>query len=811
MTSAKAAVARHPETVARLCNELQELSAQIVQTRRQQTTQDDAGMDVDFDEDNMTKVDPVLQQQLAQSVKTGNLLLSLLKNINRDVYQQEHELRNDLTDQKLALGTVDLGYQNIKYQRKYLLGEISRCRDMETLYQDVPLVSLEDFKRSAPAHLVEGVTEEHQLMQARLQFELEERKRYDAEKRRLLAVKVQLTKANKARKAQINKAEKQLEAYVESSQALEGLFQEPMEPIRTHNDLVEAAAAAATTATSTAALSSSESASSTIVAHGEPTASSQSQDLDSAMEIETKVVAPIRISTAELRKRNDVAQLLPHPLYVLFRQACAFSATFGEEVRAEIQGDIQAAQVEARVLAAAEQAAATSKTSQNNTIRSGTVTNVVPVESPSLQKDAMAEDDEPASKERRSSFARTDNRYERYPLDIVIKIKKDAYAGSHTIAHLRFGYLTRLGVVVVAVEAAPGILKLDPSLILQELFPKDYGEVCPNPEAAFMGMTSYDTLLSADGGVGEQGSDLVLDTTKAGGYAFRWAQEICGLDFLGPFSQGWGLATGTDHAGAIADDLPQASSTEVLSGTGNRRAFLSQVVRMIRSRRRAWKALERQLEDLERGVLPLPKIKMSSELMGTGLLSFEPNNRAILNNNRHGNVQSKVVISGWQAVADGTGSKYASLYKVQFLMPDPRLSTKAVSAKVLVAEATVEIALAYVDRRPKWELKPGPGFPESMRATSNGVGGSYGDSQPEEASGMSVDDVTESSVQTPSSIPEEEVKDRSPFLDTLMNTVNVDIPTSLYRAEPGDRNMLLTIQLTRIITDLSTIMETVSQ
>ena len=69
--------------------------------------------------------------------------------------------------------------------------------------------------------------------------------------------------------------------------------------------------------------------------------------------------------------------------------------------------------------------AASSKVAQGNTVRSGTVINVITVDSPSLQKDQMADDDEPASKERRSSESRADNQYERFPLDVVVKIKKD--------------------------------------------------------------------------------------------------------------------------------------------------------------------------------------------------------------------------------------------------------------------------------------------------------------------------------------------------------------------------------------------------
>ncbi|KAF9356894.1 hypothetical protein BGX26_004569 [Mortierella sp. AD094] len=807
-----------PESVSRLCGELQSLSSEIVATRNAgigaaRTSQD--AMDVDLDE-RKTVVDPALQKLLTNAIRSGSRLLSSLKTINRDVHQHERNLRNDLTEQKLSVGKVDLGLQNINYQRKYLSNEIARCHDMETIYQDVPLVSLDEFRETAPTHLIDTAIDDHQLMLNRLQFELEERKRYDAEKRRLLAVKVQLTKANKARKAQINKVEKQLEAYIQSSQSLQSLFQEPVVPIQTHKELLEAEAPAPATTSGDGALisSTSETDDSTSQKISSGNGELLTQDEGPSTPLESGiagVVAPIRFATTELMKRNDVAQLLPQPLYVLFRHACAFCSIFGEEVRAEIQGDIQAAQVEARVLAAAQQQQQQQQQEQqhqvpqksskptHNSLRSLTATDITNADSPSMQKDNMGDDDENARQGRRGSDSHAENQYERFPLDVVIKIKKDALVGSHTIVHLRFGYLIRLGVVVVTVEAAPGILKFDPALILQELFPGDYGEVCPNPEAVFLGMTSYDTLISSNGAAGEQKSDLVLDPKLAGGYAFRWAQEICGLEFLGPLTQGWGPVSGSDPENLLADD--GSSSTAVLSGTGNRRAFLSQIIRMIRNRRRAWKALERQLEDLERGTITAPKHKASWEL-GMGM-SIQPVD-----------TRSTVSVSGWRAIEGSGSQKYTSLYSVQFLRVDPRLSSRsAISAKVVVAEATVEIALAYVDRRPRWELKPGPGFPESMRTSSSNSGSNNGlGVRVDDSASASLDEPMEGTSQTPSSISEEDdvVKDRSPHLDALMNTVNTEIPTLLYRAEPADRNLLLSIQLTKIVQDLSAIFDTIS-
>ena len=56
-------------------------------------------------------------------------------------------------------------------------------RFCSSIYQDVPLYSLEEFKRLAPeeARTEDVLSDEHQLMLNRLSFELAERQRYAAQ------------------------------------------------------------------------------------------------------------------------------------------------------------------------------------------------------------------------------------------------------------------------------------------------------------------------------------------------------------------------------------------------------------------------------------------------------------------------------------------------------------------------------------------------------------------------------------------------------------------------------------------------------
>ncbi|GJJ77933.1 THO complex subunit 5 [Entomortierella parvispora] len=306
-------ISKRPENVARICSQLRDLATEMASLRRQKSSNQDNVMDVDLEYEDLndstttktnTPVDPEIKKQLGEKSFQGMMLISSLKTLNRQLYHNERALRNDLTDQKLNVGKVDLGIQNIKYQRKYLTNEIARCRDMETIYQEVPLVSLEEFRQTAPKELttVEAMDDQeemHQLMLNRLQFELEERKRIDAEKRRLITVKANLTKVNKARTSTLNKIEQQLENYIKLSQPLQDLFQDPvLDPSAPAKAKEQAAAAfaAATNAAATAAASAAAAAaeSSKTTEPGEMVSSSSSPAASSLA----------RVSSSDSRRRG---------------------------------------------------------------------------------------------------------------------------------------------------------------------------------------------------------------------------------------------------------------------------------------------------------------------------------------------------------------------------------------------------------------------------------------------------------------------------------------------------------------------------
>ncbi|KAF9978840.1 hypothetical protein BGZ73_000111 [Actinomortierella ambigua] len=735
-------------------------------------------MDIDI------QINPDLQLEIEETTAQGEATVQNLKLLNRDLQHEERRLRTALTDLKTSVGQVDLGLQNLRYQRKYLLNEIARCHDFETYYQDVDLVPIEEFKATAPPSLSD-VTDEHQLMLNRLQFELDERKRFDLEKRKLLAIKTQLAKANKAQKAHITKIEKQLEDYVAASAPIQELLL---------NNLPATGPrlTSSTTPHDTKSLDSSKIS----------TTAADHNILKSA---------PMRLATTEATKRNDLAQFLPEPLYVLYRHATAFSSTFGDEVRAEIH-DLRTAQAEVKMDDASNAANG--------------------AETPVSTKSKPVEDDEAVGQHnRRGSTDRAEQIYERAPFDVVIKIKKDATPTSNTIMHLRFGYLARLAVVVVKVEGAPGILKLDCSQILHELFPRDFGEVCPNPEAAFLGLDAFGALVSSDEGSGEPGSDIVLNVQEAGGYAYRWAQEICGLEYLGPYTQGWGSQT-------------NGAATTITNGTrAGRRAFLSQIVRLIRNRRRAWKALERQMEDLDRGVIsrPRPRPTPSSAASTTDSMSQDDGSiHALFAALKDGLSKSNLIIRGWRA-AEGHDIRHALVYQVSFAQKTARGTRPAAGASSYAmngastsqtfVEGTVEICLAYPDRVPQWELKPGPAFPEEPVTDKDDI------KETSTADADAIVSLDSPSITPSSKVLEDENAEDSARAEAMMEdvamqgdedtrtkasivrvspleqlrilqaSVNNDLAGAMQSADPYEHNLLISIQVAKIQLGLDAILE----
>ncbi|GAA5884590.1 hypothetical protein JCM6882_005310 [Rhodosporidiobolus microsporus] len=173
------------------------------------------------------------QPYLAQSAP----LFAALHGVNRNNLLQAKECRTRTQDARLEMDSAHLRLQNLLFERNHLEREIRSCEEYSSEYQNLPLHSVEELTELAaqenppaglPVPLPTGETEElvHELMLARLAFELAERKRFEEERKTLGAAKAKLIKENEVKKARLEDLEKQLTEFVEKAKGIQNKMQE---------------------------------------------------------------------------------------------------------------------------------------------------------------------------------------------------------------------------------------------------------------------------------------------------------------------------------------------------------------------------------------------------------------------------------------------------------------------------------------------------------------------------------------------------------------------------------------------------------
>ncbi|RKO91334.1 THO complex, subunit 5, partial [Blyttiomyces helicus] len=143
----------------------------------------------------------------------ASTLFLKLQRLNRAGHALAKQSKTETLDAKQNMDRLHLSLQNLSYERAYLKKELAKCEDIETSYQNVELVSEDEFMRTAPAILSTEI-DPHARMLNRLQFELDERKRLVDEEKELVAKRDALIKENKAKKAELENLDKDLEALV---------------------------------------------------------------------------------------------------------------------------------------------------------------------------------------------------------------------------------------------------------------------------------------------------------------------------------------------------------------------------------------------------------------------------------------------------------------------------------------------------------------------------------------------------------------------------------------------------------------------
>ncbi|GAA98663.1 uncharacterized protein L969DRAFT_103935 [Mixia osmundae IAM 14324] len=153
-----------------------------------------------------------------------------LKSVNRAASENVQECKARSAEARSLVDEAFMGLQNLKYEKEFLEREIRSCKDYDSQFDRLELHTVDDFARLSGAPKAESMdTDEtkpipddpHELMLARLHFELSERQRLEREKKTLLSQKVTLTKSNDEKRAKLEALEKKLEEFVESAKVIQ--------------------------------------------------------------------------------------------------------------------------------------------------------------------------------------------------------------------------------------------------------------------------------------------------------------------------------------------------------------------------------------------------------------------------------------------------------------------------------------------------------------------------------------------------------------------------------------------------------------
>uniref|UniRef100_A0A8C1S110 THO complex 5 n=1 Tax=Cyprinus carpio TaxID=7962 RepID=A0A8C1S110_CYPCA len=121
-----------------------------------------------------------------------------LKKLNRLAHMRLKKGRDQTHEAKQRVDVLHLQLQNLLYEVMHLQKEISKCLEFKSQHEEIELVSEEEFFQEAPAEISRPhVTRDdnHQLTLARLDWELEQRKRLAEQYKMSLARKEKIQKA----------------------------------------------------------------------------------------------------------------------------------------------------------------------------------------------------------------------------------------------------------------------------------------------------------------------------------------------------------------------------------------------------------------------------------------------------------------------------------------------------------------------------------------------------------------------------------------------------------------------------------------
>ncbi|KFV09698.1 THO complex subunit 5 [Tauraco erythrolophus] len=130
-----------------------------------------------------------------------------LKKLNRLAHIRLKKGRDQTHEAKQKVDAYHLQLQNLLYEVMHLQKEITKCLEFKSKHEEIELVSLEEFYKEAPPEISRPaitLSEPHQQTLARLDWELEQRKRLAEKYKECLTSKEKILKEIEVKKEYLN-------------------------------------------------------------------------------------------------------------------------------------------------------------------------------------------------------------------------------------------------------------------------------------------------------------------------------------------------------------------------------------------------------------------------------------------------------------------------------------------------------------------------------------------------------------------------------------------------------------------------------
>ncbi|XP_075069548.1 THO complex subunit 5 isoform X3 [Mixophyes fleayi] len=143
-----------------------------------------------------------------------------LKKLNRLAHIRLKKARDQTHESKQKVDAYHLQLQNLLYEVMHLQKEITKCLEFKSKHEEIELVSVEEFYREAPPGISKAEitsNDPHQQTLARLDWELEQRKRLAEKYKESLASKEKILKEIEVKKEYLSSLQPQLNSIMQAS------------------------------------------------------------------------------------------------------------------------------------------------------------------------------------------------------------------------------------------------------------------------------------------------------------------------------------------------------------------------------------------------------------------------------------------------------------------------------------------------------------------------------------------------------------------------------------------------------------------